>query len=182
MSDVLRPATAVDLPDVEVFLRDADLTLAGLDTGGLRLWVVRDHDGRVVGSTGYEVSHDGQHVLVRSVAVAAERRVRGAGTRLARFALERAADERAHTAWLFSRRSGPFWQSLGFTPADRDALASALATTEQVRLFRSTGQLDVEVAWSRLLDDMDPHRPGWPSGQGGEGPARPGSGVGGQAW
>lgn len=145
-------ARAADLPDVEAFLRDADLTLAGLDAPGLRLWLERDADGRVVGSTGYELGDDGAHVLVRSVAVAADRRVRGAGTRLARFALDRATEEGARTAWLFSRRSGPFWRSLGFERADRRELAAALASTQQVRLFRRTGQLDVEVAWSRALD------------------------------
>lgn len=51
----------------------------------------------------------------------------------------------------FSRRSGPFWQSLGFEPADRDELAAALADTQQVRLFQRTGQLSREVAWSREL-------------------------------
>ncbi len=54
-------------------------------------------------------------------------------------------------AWLFSRRSGPFWQSLGFESADRDELAEALAGTHQVRLFQQTGQVSREVAWSRLL-------------------------------
>ncbi|MDT9627884.1 hypothetical protein RTF48_24940, partial [Escherichia coli] len=59
--------------------------------------------------------------------------------------------EGAMRAWLFSRRSGSFWQSLGFESADRDELAEALADTHQVRLFQQTGQLGCEVAWSRSL-------------------------------
>ena len=133
------------------FLRDADLTLSGLDTPSVRLWLERDDAGEIIGSTGYEISDDRQHALIRSVAVSATRRSRGAGTALARFALERAAQEGATRAWLFSRRSGPFWQSLGFTPADRLELADALASTHQVRLFQQTGQLDREIAWSRPL-------------------------------
>lgn len=117
----------------------------------MRLWLDRDDDGRVVGSTGFEASADGRHVLVRSVAVAPQHRGTGAGTRLARFAIQWATEAGAERAWLFSRRSGPFWQSLGFTPADRQALAAALPDTHQVRLFRRTGQLDHEVAWSRGL-------------------------------
>jgi len=105
----------------------------------------------VVGSTGFEASADGLHLLIRSVAVAPQHRGSGAGTRLARFAIGRATEAGAERAWLFSRRSGPFWQSLGFTPADRQALAAALPDTHQVRLFRRTGQLDHEVAWSRRL-------------------------------
>lgn len=148
---MLLPVRAADVPDLARFLRDADLTVAGLDAPGLRCWIERDVDGAVVGSTGYEASDDGVHVLVRSVAVAPDRRAGGHGTRLARFALDRAAESGATTAWLFSRRSGPFWQGLGFVPADLADLAGALATTQQVQLFARTGQLDVERAWSRPL-------------------------------
>ncbi|MWJ80436.1 GNAT family N-acetyltransferase, partial [Clavibacter michiganensis subsp. michiganensis] len=57
----------------------------------------------------------------------------------------------AGRAWLFSRRSGPFWRGLGFQEADRDALAAALPDARQVVAFRATGQLAREVAWSRSL-------------------------------
>lgn len=148
---MLLPVRAADAPDLARFLRDADLTVAGLDAPGLRCWIERDVEGAVVGSTGYEASDDGAHVLVRSVAVAPDRRAGGHGSRLARFALDRAAESGATTAWLFSRRSGPFWQGLGFVPADLADLAGALATTQQVQLFARTGQLGVERAWSRPL-------------------------------
>ncbi|WP_292709200.1 GNAT family N-acetyltransferase [Microbacterium sp. 67-17] len=105
----------------------------------------------MVGSTGYELSGDGDHALIRSVAVASPVRSRGRGKALARFALARAAEGGAKRAWLFSRRSGPFWQQLGFEPADRYELADALANTHQVRLFQQTGQLHNERAWSRAL-------------------------------
>lgn len=143
-----------DIPALTEFLRDFDLTLSGLDAPSVRLWIERDAAGEIVGSTGYELSGDGRHALIRSVAVSATDRSRGRGSALARFALERATEEGAITAWLFSRRSGPFWQSLGFQSADRDALAAALADTHQVRLFRRTGQLGREVAWSRSLDPV----------------------------
>jgi N-acetylglutamate synthase-like GNAT family acetyltransferase len=102
--------------------------------------------------TGYELSGDGKHALVRSVAVDPDRRGRGWGLRLACFALDRGAAGGAHRAGLFSRRSGPFWQRLGFEPADRDMLAQVLARTHQVRLFEETGQLQREVAWCRPLE------------------------------
>lgn len=142
---------AEDVEALTAFLSDADLTLSGLAAPGVRLWIERDEHGAIVGSTGYEVSSDGLHALIRSVAVSPSRRARGLGTSLARFALERAAEEGASRAWLFSRRSGPFWQSLGFEPADRHELATALADTHQVRLFQQSGQLGREVAWSREL-------------------------------
>jgi N-acetylglutamate synthase-like GNAT family acetyltransferase len=140
-----------DVDEVREFLATADLTLSGLDAPTVRLWVERDGDGAVVGSTGFELSDDGEHALIRSVAVAAERRTAGVGSRLARHALAEARAAGAGRAWLFSRRSGPFWQKLGFAPADRGELAAALAQTHQVRLFTASGQLDREVAWSRPL-------------------------------
>jgi N-acetylglutamate synthase-like GNAT family acetyltransferase len=148
----LLPHTSSDAQALTAFLREVDLTLSGLDEPTVRLWAQRDADGAIVASTGYEMSADGRHALIRSVAVSPAHRSRGRGSALARFALEAAAEEGARTAWLFSRRSGPFWQGLGFAPADRDDLADALAHTHQVRLFRETGQLEQEVAWSRPLD------------------------------
>jgi N-acetylglutamate synthase-like GNAT family acetyltransferase len=147
----LQERRSADLEALTAFLSDVDLTLSGLDAPGVRLWLERDEHGVIVGSTGYELSADGQHALIRSVAVSPSQRSRGRGGALARFALDRAADDGATRAWLFSRRSGPFWQSLEFVPADRDELARALADTHQVRLFQRTGQLEREIAWSRPL-------------------------------
>lgn len=150
----LRRATAADLAALTSFLRNVDLTLAGLDSPAVRLWIQTDARDAIIASTGYELSTDGQHALIRSVAVSPSLRTNGRGTALGQHAVERAADEGAGTAWLFSRRSGPFWQGLGFEPASIDDLADALANTAQVRLFRHTGQLAGEVAWSRDLADL----------------------------
>lgn len=125
-------ATTADIPDLTAFLREADLTLSGLDSSSVRLWIMRDASGCLVASTGYESSDDGQHVLLRSVAVAPDHRGGGLGHEVARFAIERASEAGAERAWLFSRRSGPFWQKLGYEAADRDELASVLASTHQV--------------------------------------------------
>lgn len=144
-------ATPADTDALRDHLARADLTLSGIEDPSVRLWLARDASGQVRGSTGYEVSTDGEHALIRSVAVDELWRGRGAGLELARWALDRAADEGVRRAWLFSRRSGPFWQRLGFTAADRDELAAVLSSTHQVVLFRSSGQLDREAAWSREL-------------------------------
>lgn len=80
-----------DVQELRAFLSEADRTIAGLDSTAVRVWVERDQDGEIVGSTGYETSTDGADVLIRSVAVSSTRRAAGAGTRLARFALEEAA-------------------------------------------------------------------------------------------
>lgn len=143
-----------DVEALTAFLRDADLTLSGLDASSVRLWLDRDEAGVIVGSTGYEISSDGHHALIRSVAVGPMQRSRGRGGGLAKFALDRAVEEGANRAWLFSRRSGSFWQKLGFESVANDQLIEALADTHQVRLFQQTGQLERELAWSRALTAM----------------------------
>jgi len=148
----LTAVTSPDREDLTEFLRAADLTLSGLDSAAVRLWIARDpRTGAIVASTGFECGQDQSNVLIRSVAVDPARRGRGTGLDVAGFALERAAESGADRAWLFSRRSGPFWQRLGFAPASTTDLATALAATHQVRLFTQTGQLQREVAWSRAL-------------------------------
>jgi N-acetylglutamate synthase-like GNAT family acetyltransferase len=138
-----------DLFELRLFLTTAELTLSGIGDPALPLWIVVDADGRIEGTTGFEVA--GSHALIRSVAVAPSLRGRGLGTELARFALERASEAGAVTAWLFSSRSGAFWRTLGFEPADRDELARVLASTYQVGAFADSGQLAREIAWSRRI-------------------------------
>jgi N-acetylglutamate synthase-like GNAT family acetyltransferase len=146
MREPLR-ATAADAFALGEFLRSVDLTTAGLDDSHLQLWIDLDPDGRIVGTTGFEFT-DGD-ALIRSVAVAAHLRGSGRGTELARFALDQVIALGAQRAWLMSRRSGAFWQTLGFVSADIHQLAAALLTTTQVREFAATGQLDYETAWLR---------------------------------
>jgi N-acetylglutamate synthase-like GNAT family acetyltransferase len=138
-----------DAFELSEFLRSADLTVSGIGEPEIRLWVDVDSDGHIVGSTGFEL--DGESALLRSVAVHQSLRGTGRGTELARFALDQATSFGATRAWLFSRRSGPFWQKLGFRPAGIADLAAALADTHQVRLFAASGQLRYESAWSRPL-------------------------------
>jgi len=145
-------ATNAEIAEISEFLSIADLTLSGLESTSVHLWISRDETtGRIFATTGYESSEDGQHALIRSVAVAPELRGGGIGLDLAEFAMDRAVEAGAKQAWLFSRRSGPFWQKAGFSSADTKDLAVALASTHQVQLFAETGQLEREVAWSRQL-------------------------------
>lgn len=152
LEPVLEPVLPDDVADLTEFLRRADLTVAGLDVPAVRLWVRRD-DAGIAASAGYELSADGRHALIRSTAVRPDLRGRGAGLGAAVFAVDRAREAGAVTAWLFSRRSGPFWRRLGFAPATTAELAAALPDAQQVRLFRGSGQLGREVAWRLALRD-----------------------------
>jgi N-acetylglutamate synthase-like GNAT family acetyltransferase len=148
MREPLR-ATPADAFAVKEFLQSVDLTTSGLEAGEVFLWIDLDPDGRIVACTGFEL--DGEDALIRSVAVSPSLRGAGRGSELALFALDQAAAVGATRAWLMSRRSGPFWQKLGFATADIHQLAAALFTTAQVRAFAETGQLDYEIAWTRPL-------------------------------
>jgi N-acetylglutamate synthase-like GNAT family acetyltransferase len=145
------PVIASGAAALRDFLAEADLTTSGLDAPGTRYWVVRDERGEVVGSTGFELSPSESDALIRSVAVASAARAAGLGTELARFALDSARAAGAARAWLFSRRSGPFWQGLGFERVPAESLAEVLGETAQVALFTKTGQLAREVGWTRTL-------------------------------
>jgi N-acetylglutamate synthase-like GNAT family acetyltransferase len=143
------PVSRGDAFELAEFLSAMDLTTSGVGESDLRAWVDLDVDGRIVASTGFELQ--GEHALLRSVAVHPSLRRTGRGSELARFALDHASAEGARRAWLFSRRSGPFWESLGFEPAAIGDLAAALPDSHQVRAFAETGRLRYETAWSRSL-------------------------------
>ncbi|WP_341537464.1 GNAT family N-acetyltransferase [Clavibacter michiganensis] len=83
----LAPVGPADVEALHAFLAVADLTVTGLDDPGVRLWIQRDGDGRITGSTGFELSADGRHALIRSVAVDPALRSAGLGSTLARHAL-----------------------------------------------------------------------------------------------
>lgn len=78
---------AADIDELRDFLGEVDLTLSGLDAPTVKLWTEHDPDGSIIGSTGYELSPDGAHALIRSVAVAPGRHAADAGSRLAMFAI-----------------------------------------------------------------------------------------------
>ena len=148
MREPLR-ATRADAFALGEFLRSVDLTTTGLDDPDVFLWIDLDPDGRIVASTGFELADE--HALIRSVAVAPQLRRSGRGLELASFALAQAEAAGARRAWLMSRRSGAFWQKLGFESADIHQLTAALLSTSQVKAFAASGQLDYETAWTRTL-------------------------------
>ena len=138
-----------DAFELTEFLRSVDLTASGVGGPDIHLWVDLDADGRIVGSTGFEVR--GQDALVRCLAVHPSLRGAGRGTELARFAIEQAESLGARRAWVLSRRWAPFWAAFGFEPASTGDLASALADTHQVRALTESRLLRYETAWSRPL-------------------------------
>lgn len=143
----IRPSGPADIDAVRRCLVACDLTVAGLGVSDLRLWVLENRSGQTVGVTGFEIA--GIHALIRSVAVAPDLRKNGLGALLAEFAFEQASAAGATQFWLFSSRSGAFWQRLGFRLTTTDELAAAAPHTWQVTSFVESGQINREIAWTR---------------------------------
>ena len=140
-----------EIDELGAFLGLCDLTVSGLDSPSVSLWIVRGASRQISASTGFELSSSRRDALVRSVAVHPDFRGTGTGLKLAQFALDASAAAGAERAWLFSRRSGEFWMRLGFVRTTTEDLGLALPYTHQVELFRQTGQLEREVAWTKSL-------------------------------
>ena len=126
----LRLASPADLPAIEHLLTASGLPTAGVADHLATFWVA-DADG-VAGVIGLELA--GPNALLRSLAVAGERRKQGLGSALFQQALDQARQAEATTAYLLTNTAEQFVARWGFTPVSRDDIpagllaASALAT------------------------------------------------------
>jgi N-acetylglutamate synthase-like GNAT family acetyltransferase len=143
------PVSRGDAFELTEFLQAADLSVDGIGQSEVHLWIDLDADGRIVGSTGFEL--DGQDALLRGIAVHPALLETGRRTELARFALDRATSIGATRAWLLGRRAGSLWQDLGFETANIADLEEALGATHPVRALAASSQLAYQTAWSRPL-------------------------------
>jgi amino-acid N-acetyltransferase len=130
MAIVLAPGTDSDLPEIRALLEASKLPVAGIEHHLTAALVARDH-GRIVGCAALEVYGDA--ALLRSVAVAADRRGSGLGQRLTRAALELARERGVHDVYLLTTTAGEFFPRFGFAPISRGDLDPALSESEELR-------------------------------------------------
>jgi amino-acid N-acetyltransferase len=117
---MLRDASGADadvVDAVRALLAAADLPLAGVPDDLDRL-VVAEAGGRLVGVAGLEVH--GRDGVLRSVAVAAERRGDGLGSRLTERVLERARSAGLRRVYLLTTTAEGFFPRHGFRRIERD--------------------------------------------------------------
>jgi L-amino acid N-acyltransferase YncA len=124
-----RSAPPLDEAAVVDLWRDAALTPPPATALG-PWWVARDGTGRPVGVAGSEVY--GASALLRSVAVAAGERGRGAGRRLVATALDALAAAGVAEAYLVTEGARAFFAAWGFVAVERTTLPTAIAATEQL--------------------------------------------------
>lgn len=123
-------ATAADFDEAAGLCAAAALPVDGLADAFPAGYAVARVDGALVGLAGLE--RHGEVGLLRSVAVAADRRGTGLGRRLVadRLAAARAAGLSA--VYLLTTTAADFFRGLGFTVVARAALPPALATAPEV--------------------------------------------------
>ena len=147
----IRPALPEDAEALSSLLEQIDLLSYDVLAPGTRYWLALDKAGALAGCIGMEFGP--QAVLLRSVAVRPEARKQGLGRTLVTFALDFARQAGYRRAYLFSVRSGGYWQRMGFRTVPVDELTGALPTAPQVLRFQQIGKLARETGW-RL--DLDP--------------------------
>ncbi|MGZ6339132.1 MAG: arsenic resistance N-acetyltransferase ArsN2 [Candidatus Limnocylindrales bacterium] len=141
---VRRAARTLDPTSVERLLEAAGLPLDGAVAAVEQGAVLREGEA-IVACAGLE-SH-GEAWLLRSVAVASDRRGQGFGRRVVRAAEQAATASGARELYLLTETAGPFFARLGYEPVDRAAVPPALAASAE---FADLCPVAAPVMWRRL--------------------------------
>jgi len=123
MPPIISPATPADLPAIFELLQRSALPRDGLDAHVATTLVARDANG-LVGTAALELY--GTAALLRSVAVAVERRGRGLGAALTATALDLARRRGVRTVYLLTETAAEFFPRFGFRPIPRPAVDPAV--------------------------------------------------------
>ena len=146
----IREANLDDLAAISQVLKQSDLLALDALAPGTRYWIAEDGEGHALGCAGMEFGNAA--VLLRSVAVLPAFRKRGLGEQLMNCALVSAASQGYRRVYLFSMRSGGYWQRLGFYKVDPQEVVRALPDCFQVKRFESMpGKLAAETGWRKDL-------------------------------
>jgi amino-acid N-acetyltransferase len=127
---VIRPARPSDFEAAAALLRASSLPLAGFADHFLDA-LVADEGGAVVGCVALELY--GEAALLRSLAVAAERRGEGIGERLAAAALSAAKASGARDVYLLTQTAERFFPRFGFSVEERALAPEVLGRSEEFR-------------------------------------------------
>jgi amino-acid N-acetyltransferase len=125
METKIELAQTTDLQEILALLNESDLPEAGLKCSPGTLILTARNVDRLVGCAALEVY--GEHALLRSVAVAADRRGEGLGDRIVEAALELACRLRIVEVYLLTDTAEDFFARHGFQPFDRSRVPSAVA-------------------------------------------------------
>lgn len=145
----IRPAGLADIPAIERLLRADHLPTVGIREGSVALFVAAD-GGDVIGVIGLEVR--GRSGLLRSAAVAADRRGEGLGARLVATILDEAKRRELDALCLLTTTAERYFPRFGFARTTREAIPVLLRDTDEVA-HACPGSAVVMV---RAIDPMMP--------------------------
>lgn len=123
MTVTIEHAQPEDLPAILALLAQHELPPDGLAEHLSQTLVARAGD-QVIGSAALEVY--GSEALLRSMAVAADRRGLGLGGQLTTAALDLARASGVREVYLLTTTAAGFFPRFGFAPVERAAVASAI--------------------------------------------------------
>lgn len=126
----LRPSTSADDPGLRAFLDAAGLPAADVETGRQE-YLLAEESGRLVGTIGLEVV--GHDALIRSLAVAPERRGQGLAGRLDDAALALARSRRIRTVYLLTATAEAYAARRGYERIPRDEVPPAVLALPQFK-------------------------------------------------
>jgi amino-acid N-acetyltransferase len=123
-------ASPADLKEIHALLRGAGLMTEGVEAGA-RDFLVGREDGRIVAVAGLEDYTTAG--LLRSVAVAPDRRDRGLAQTLIKILISRSKNRGHHAIYLFTDTAAGYFSRFGFRRIDRTELAPDIMGSDQFK-------------------------------------------------
>ena len=145
----IQVAVTEDREALSQLLETVDLMTQDVLAPGTRFWLAYNEQGKLVGCAGMEFGEDA--VLLRNVAILPEFRKQGWGNLLVEHVLSYARGQGYKAVYLFSVRSGGYWQKSGFREVAVEELEQAIPEAYQVQHFKRIGKLANEHAWRKDL-------------------------------
>jgi len=139
LGDAVEPAAYTDLPHIRRLLDQVGLPHEGVPDHLRDFLVIHDPERRtVVATVGVELYEEAG--LLRSLAVAPERRGQGLGWMLADHAIQRAAARGARRLYLLTETASDFFAAkCGFEPFDRNLVEPAVWASSELSLACCAG-------------------------------------------
>lgn len=131
-SVVLRPSVRADDPGLRAFLEAAGLPAADVETGRQE-YLLAEEAGRLVGTIGIE--RVGDDALIRSLAVAPERRGQGLAARLDDAAIALARSRGVRTLYLLTTTAEVYASRRGYERIPRGEVPPAVLAFPQFKLL-----------------------------------------------
>jgi len=126
----IRPSTPADDPTVRAFLETAGLPATDVETGGQE-YLLAEEDGRLAGTIGLE--RVGRDALIRSLAVAPERRGHGLAARLDEAAVELARIRGVKTLYLLTTTAEAYAARQGYERISRTEVPPGILALAQFK-------------------------------------------------